>query len=70
MGNKLKEEKSYILLNNLRKWYSFTREKNLVLVGLVDLFVEKKYDCIKNVFKYILMFLSGMAFLTMCQKRL
>ena len=58
MAEKLKEERSFTNLNNMRKWLHFARQKAEVMVKLIKQFNNSQYGCIKNVQKYILMFLS------------
>lgn len=58
MAQKLKEETSFTNMNNLRKWLHFARQKAEVMVKLIKEFNNSQYGCIKNVQKYILMFLS------------
>ena len=58
MAEKLKEERSFTNMNNMRKWLHFARQKAEVMVKLIKEFNNSQYSCIKNVQKYILMFLS------------
>lgn len=58
MAAKLKEERSFQYMNNMRKWVHFARQKAEVMVKLIKEFNSSQYGCIKNVQKYILMFLS------------
>ena len=58
MAEKLKEERSFTNMNNMRKWLHFARQKAEVMVKLIKEFNNSQYGCIKNVQKYILMFLS------------
>lgn len=45
-------------MNNLRKWLNFSRQKAEIMVKLIKQFNNSQYGCVKNVHKYILMFLS------------
>lgn len=38
---KFKYEHSYNILNNFRKWVEFTRQKNILYTGLINVFVQK-----------------------------
>lgn len=58
MAEKLKEERSFTNINNVRKWLYFSRQKAEIMVKLIKEFNNSQYACIKNVQKYILMFLS------------
>lgn len=58
MAQRLKEEKSFTYINNLRKYIHFYRLKAEIMVKLIKEFNSSQYACMKNVYKYILMFLS------------
>jgi hypothetical protein len=45
-------------MNNMRKWLNFARQKAEIMVKLIKEFNNSQYGCFKNVYKYILMFLS------------
>lgn len=58
MAQRLKEERSFTFINNLRKYIHFYRLKAEIMVKLIKEFNSSQYPCMKNVYKYILMFLS------------
>lgn len=58
LAQRLKEEKSFNYINNLRKYIHFYRLKAEIMVKLIKEFNSSQYPCMKNVYKYILMFLS------------
>lgn len=60
---KLKEERSYTHINDLRKYLTFFRMKNDMLTKLIREFTNNVYGVLKNVYKYLLMFLSTSIFL-------
>ena len=63
LSKKLKEERSFNLINDLRKWLTFFRMKNDMQTKLIREFTANVYGSLKNVYKYLLMFLSTAAFL-------
>jgi hypothetical protein len=63
MAEKFEEERSYSNLLNLRKFLTFNRIKADIMIRLVKEFTNNSYGCLKNIYKYILMFLSLSAFL-------
>lgn len=63
MMEKFEEERSYSNLVNLRKFLTFYRLKADIMIRLVKEFTNNSYGCLKNIYKYILMFLSLSAFL-------
>ena len=63
MSKKLKEERSFNLINDLRKYLTFFRMKNDMQTKLIREFTANVYGSLKNVYKYMLMFLSTAAYL-------
>ena len=63
LSKKLKEERSFNLINDLRKWLTFFRMKNDMQTKLIREFTANVYGSLKNVYKYLLMFLATGAFL-------
>jgi len=63
LSKKLKEERSYNMLNDLRKYLTFFRMKNDMQTKLIREFTANVYGSLKNVYKYLLMFLSTATFL-------
>lgn len=63
MSKKLKEERSFNLINDMRKWLTFFRMKNDMNTKLIRQFTANVYGSLKNVYKYLLMFLSTAGFL-------
>lgn len=63
LSKKLKEERSFNLINDLRKWLTFFRMKNDLQTKLIREFTANVYGSLKNVYKYLLMFLATTAFL-------
>ena len=64
MAQRLQEERSFTNLNNLRKFLHFYRLKAELMVKLIKEFNSSQYACMKNVYKYILMFLSVAAYIS------
>jgi hypothetical protein len=62
MVKKLKEERSFTNLNNLRKYLTFYRMKSDFLNKLIKEFTTNLYGSLKNVYKYMLMFLATSAY--------
>lgn len=58
MTKKFKEEQSFNHINNLRKYLTFFRMKNDLQTKLIREFTANVYGSLKNVYKYLLMFLS------------
>jgi hypothetical protein len=54
MLKKLKEERSYTNMNNLRKYLTFFRMKSDFLNKLIKEFTANVYGSLKNVYKYML----------------
>ena len=63
LSKKLKEERSFNLLNDLRKYLTFFRMKNDMQTKLIRQFTANVYGSLKNVYKYLMMFLSTAAYL-------
>ena len=63
LSKKLKEERSFNLINDLRKYLTFFRMKNDMQTKLIREFTANVYGSLKNVYKYLLMFLSTAAYL-------
>ena len=63
MKEKLAEEESYNNFNNLRKFLGFYRIKSDIIIRLVKEFTNNSYPNLKNVYKYLLMFLSLCGFI-------
>ena len=63
MAQRLQEERSFTNINNLRKYLHFYRLKAELMVKLIKQFNTSQYACMKNVYKYILMFLSVSGFI-------
>jgi hypothetical protein len=63
MLKKLKEERSFNLINDLRKYLTFFRMKNDMQTKLIREFTSNNYGNLKNVYKYLLMFLSTSCYL-------
>ena len=63
LSKKLKEERSYNMINDLRKYLTFFRMKNDMQTKLIREFTANVYGSLKNVYKYLLMFLSTATFL-------
>lgn len=63
LSKKLKEERSFNLINDLRKYLTFFRMKNDMQTKLIREFTANVYGSLKNVYKYLLMFLSTSAYL-------
>ena len=63
LSKKLKEERSFNLINDLRKWLTFFRMKNDFNTKLIREFTANVYGSLKNVYKYLLMFLSTASYL-------
>jgi hypothetical protein len=51
-------------VNNLRKYLIFFRYKNDFMNRLIKEFTNNSYSCMKNVYKYMLMYLSVAAFIS------
>ena len=64
MLKKLMEERSFTNVNNLRKYLTFYRYKNDLMNRLIKEFTNNTYSCLKNVYKYMLMYLSVAAFIS------
>lgn len=64
MLKKLKEERSFNNMNDLRKHFTFFRMKNDMLTKLIREFTNNVYGSLKNVYKYLLMFLSTASYLS------
>lgn len=64
MSKKLKEEKSFNSINDLRKYLTFFRMKNDMRTKLIREFTANVYGSLKNVYKYLLMFLSTAEYLS------
>lgn len=64
MSKKLKEERSFNNINDLRKYLTFFRMKNDMRTKLIREFTNNVYGGLKNVFKYILMFLSTTSYIS------
>jgi glycogen synthase len=58
MAERLKEENSFTRLNNLRKWLDFVRMKSEMMLKLIKQFNNNEYAFVRNVYKFMLMFLS------------
>lgn len=68
MLKKLKEERSYTNMNNLRKcWLSLRDERSDFLNKLIKEFTANVYGSLKNVYKYMLMFLSASTYVSRLQ---
>lgn len=67
MAQRLKEERSFTYINNLRKFIHFYRLKAEIMVKLIKEFNSSQYPCMKNVYKYILMFLSVASYIARLQ---
>lgn len=63
LSKKLKEERSFNLINDLRKYLTFFRMKNDMQTKLIREFTANVYGSLKNVYKYLLMFLSTAGYL-------
>ncbi len=63
MSKKLKEERSFNNINDLRKFLTFFRMKNDMRTKLIREFTNNVYGSLKNVYKYLLMFLSTASYL-------
>ncbi len=63
-GNKLAEEESFNMLNNLRKYLSFWRLKVEMFLKLIKEFTNNSYKLMKNVYKYLLMYSSVSIYIT------
>ena len=50
-------------MNNLRKYLTFYRVKSDIMIRLVKEFTNNSYSIMKNVYKYLLMFISISAFI-------
>ncbi len=70
MGKKFKEEQSFNHINNLRKYLTFFRMKNDMKTKLIREFTANTYGSLKNVYKYLLMFLSTASFLASLKENL
>lgn len=70
MLKKLKEERSYTNMNNLRKYLTFFRLKCDFLNKLIKEFTGNVYGSLKNVYKYMLMFLSASTYVARLQENL
>lgn len=64
MLKKLMEERSFTNVNNLRKFLTFYRYKIDLMNRLIKEFTNNTYACLKNVYKYMLMYLSVAAFIS------
>jgi len=64
MLKKLMEERSFTNVNNLRKYLTFFRYKIDLMNRLIKEFTNNTYSCLKNVYKYMLMYLSVAAFIS------
>lgn len=64
MLKKLMEERSFTNVNNLRKFLTFYRYKIDLMNRLIKEFTNNTYSCLKNVYKYMLMYLSVAAFIS------
>jgi hypothetical protein len=64
MLKKLMEERSFTNINNLRKYLTFFRYKNDLMNRLIKEFTNNTYACLKNVYKYMLMYLSVASFIS------
>lgn len=58
MLKKFMEERSFTNVNNLRKYLTFFRYKTDLMNRLIKEFTNNVYSCLKNVYKYMLMYLS------------
>ena len=58
----LELENSYQLVNTLRKYLRFRASRNELLTRLLRTFSKCKFPYLRNVYKYMLMFLSAGAF--------
>ena len=70
MIKKLKEERSYTNMNNLRKYLTFFRMKSDFLNKLIKQFTANVYGSLKNVYKYMLMFLSASTYVSRLEENL
>ena len=64
MLKKLMEERSFTNVNNARKFLNFYRYKIDLMNRLIKEFTNNTYSCLKNVYKYMLMYLSVAAFIS------
>jgi hypothetical protein len=64
MLKKLMEERSFTNVNNVRKFLTFYRYKIDLMNRLIKEFTNNTYSCLKNVYKYMLMYLSVAAFIS------
>ncbi len=70
MVKKLKQEKSFNSINDLRKYLTFFRMKNDMQTKLIREFTNNVYGSLKNVYKYLLMFLSTSSYLVNLKENL
>ena len=63
LSKKLKEERSFNNINDLRKFLTFFRMKNDMQTKLIRQFTANVYGSLKNVYKYLLMFLSTASYI-------
>lgn len=70
MSKKLKEERSFNNINDLRKYLTFFRMKNDMRTKLIREFTNNVYGSLKNVYKYLLMFLSTASYLSHLKENL
>jgi len=64
MSKKFKEERSFNCINDLRKYLLFFRMKNDMRTKLIREFTGNVYGSLKNVYKYMMMFLSTSMYIT------
>ena len=64
MSKKLKEERSFNCINDLRKFLTFYRMKNDMRTKLIREFTANVYGSLKNVYKYMMMFLSTSVYIS------
>lgn len=64
MLKKLMEQRSFTNVINLRKFLTFYRFKIDLMNRLIKEFTNNTYSCLKNVYKYMLMYLSVAAFIS------
>lgn len=70
MVKKLKEERSFNNFNDLRKFLTFIRMKNDFRTKLIRDFTANVYAVLKNVYKYLLMFLASASYLAHIRENL
>ena len=55
---------------NLRKYLTHFRLKSEILSGIASLFNHHEYNCVKNVHKYLLLFLANAMYVARIHKHL